>query len=444
LGSFNGLHLNTYSVAFSFRLTAALPPQTVCLLFHPDASPEMLSTSLLIDNQGRLSIGEYKLPVAPRLLGTDWHHVAVTVSLAQRPELSEYRVYIDGRSAGLARHSALLDLSADYFGAIRDFFCVGLVTPRRADLLADFAGPVVDAAGLPASPLKPRRQSLKSVSATDHTSSSHLFSQWLDLVQSDGLPDVELRDLTFQHGTQSAPAIQRLAPRSIRVSPLTRRTFEFVVDDAVRLPDGVVLRGGQSETFCMDGGVFICEHNHLDIVHDMPLPDAFGGDARCGSFTIIVDISLDIMPERQAALISLGGLQSTAIGAVQSSMLFADEDDVSSGSSITVQTGSLHRLAIVRDVHGVCYYYVDGVLSHTRRLLDGPMGIHDYYLFSLLPLFSHPVCLFSAARCTLGPTISIFASSNAAHMRGGIIRRLTVCNYALPRSEIWSLGGPDV
>lgn len=128
LVALNGVHLNTYSLAFRFRLTKRLPASTACLLFHPDpSSPEMLSTSLLIDDAGDIYVGEQKLANAPKVLGPqpsrsvpdgldeadpDWHHLAVVVSLARAPEHSDYRVYLDGKLIGAVQHSAIVDLSA--------------------------------------------------------------------------------------------------------------------------------------------------------------------------------------------------------------------------------------------------------------------------------------------------------------------------------------------
>jgi hypothetical protein len=114
------------------------------LLFHADSSPELLSTTLLLDHTGALFVGETRLAHAPLLLGvgndekdeddsaddsededkdkgTDdgvgrraggWHHVAVVVSLAHQAEQSEYRVFLDGTEVAALRHSPLLDLSA--------------------------------------------------------------------------------------------------------------------------------------------------------------------------------------------------------------------------------------------------------------------------------------------------------------------------------------------
>lgn len=119
--------------------------QTACLLFHADSSPELLSTTLLLDHTGALFVGEMRLAHAPLLLGESsdekdtgdsvvdsededesegsgsghgrrsgggWHHVAVVVSLAHQAEQSEYRVFVDGTEVAALRHSPLLDLSA--------------------------------------------------------------------------------------------------------------------------------------------------------------------------------------------------------------------------------------------------------------------------------------------------------------------------------------------
>ena len=66
-------------------------------------------------------------------------------------------------------------------------------------------------------------------------------------------------------------------------------------------------------------------------------------------------------------------------------MLFTDEDDVSSGSSLNVRTGTLHRLTIVRDVHSVVFYYIDGALSHSRRLMDGNLGTLNMIVHAVSP-----------------------------------------------------------
>ena len=51
-------------------------------------------------------------------------------------------------------------------------------------------------------------------------------------------------------------------------------------------------------------------------------------------------------------------------------------------------------------------------------------------------LFNH-----TAFRSSLGPTVCIFASSQSPHMLGGLVRSLTVYNYALTREDVAALGG---
>ena len=114
------------------------------MLFHADSSPELLSTTLLLDHTGALFVGETRLAHAPLLLfGADdnvnqsddsdsenmdgdgsesghragggsggWHHVAVLVSLAHQAEQSEYRVFVDGAEVALTMTSRSLARSS--------------------------------------------------------------------------------------------------------------------------------------------------------------------------------------------------------------------------------------------------------------------------------------------------------------------------------------------
>jgi hypothetical protein len=138
LGAVRGQYLNGFTLSYQFRLSGPLPVDTVCLLFHPDGTPDILSTSLMLDHEGRLLVGENVIPHSARVRGGDdqWHQIAVAMSLSHQAEQSEYRIFLDGREIALLTHSGMLDLSADYVAAIRDAFALGIVTPRPADLLS--------------------------------------------------------------------------------------------------------------------------------------------------------------------------------------------------------------------------------------------------------------------------------------------------------------------
>jgi hypothetical protein len=132
------------------------------LLFHADSSPELLSTTLLLDHTGALFVGETRLVNAPLLLGMGndekdqddsvddsedkdegrdsgvgrraggWHHVAVVVSLAHQAEQSDYRVFLDGTEVAALRHSPLLDLSAVRSDSVSSFHAIHAVDSLRS------------------------------------------------------------------------------------------------------------------------------------------------------------------------------------------------------------------------------------------------------------------------------------------------------------------------
>jgi hypothetical protein len=428
--------LNSYTLSYAFRLTRALPVDTVCLLFHPDSQPDVLSTSLLLDHHGRLMVGEHLLPaVGPGLGSGVWHHIAVTMHLTPHTEHNTYRVYVDGREVAALTHSGMLDLSMDYVATLRDAFCLGIVTPRPADALAGRA-PMLAAWSTFLTPSAPTRlpdvqirdvvlhqgaAAALDVPAPEEVAAPNPYALAAPAAAAAIAADAPMVGLAAgAAGAAAAVAVgQGMPPRALALRcARASRCFDFV-DDA--LPLDVQLVGDQVEPVQMEGGLFIMPACYLLIQHR--LGQGQGEGERLNCFSLVADVLLEQAPARHMAVFASDGARSRALAGVHANMSWSEPEAVSVGApapALKVAPLQFQRLCVTRDLLGALHFYINGAWSHSRHNGDGV----DVPRSSLDPMGS----------------ICVFASSNSEHMVGGILRWIAVYNYTLTADEVQALG----
>jgi hypothetical protein len=429
--------LNSYTLSYAFRLTRPLPVDTVCLLFHPDSQPDVLSTSLLLDHEGRLMVGENLLPVvSPGLASGAWHHIAVTMYLSPHTEHNTYRVHVNGRDVAILTHSGMLDLSMDYVATLRDAFCLGIVTPRPADALAGRA-PMMAAWSTFLTLSAPMR--LPDVQIRDVVLHQGAAAA-LDVPAPDGAPnpyalaepaaaaaavDVPLVAVGAAGAAAAAAAAaavvvgQGMPPRALAMRcARASRCFDFVDN---MLPLDVELVGDQVEPVQMEGGLFIMPACYLLIQHRLGQGQGEGDRLNC--FSLVADVLLEQAPVRHMVVFASDGARSRALASVHANMIWSEPEALGGGApapALKVAPLQFQRLCVTRDLLGAMHFYIDGALSHSRHNGDG----------------------LDVPRSSLDPfgSVCVFASSNSDHMVGGIVRWIAIYNHTLTADEVRALG----